>query len=116
VVVIVRAVGSVMVEVVVDEHPFASVIIYDCVPALWENEPIPAYGAVPPVALTETVAVPPAHKIGAITEALPTRTAGSVTVKFCVVMHPLASVTVTVYVPEVKLFAVCVFAGKGDHT
>jgi hypothetical protein len=36
-----RGVGSVMVDIVVDVHPFASVTVYVCGPALWEKEPVP---------------------------------------------------------------------------
>ena len=55
--------------------------------------PVPEYGAVPPVALTVTVVVPPLHEIDPADEdAL--NTAGCVTVPAAIEVHPLASVTV----------------------
>ena len=55
--------------------------------------PVPEYGAVPPVALTVTVVVPPLHEIlPADEDAL--NTVGSVTVTPVIDEHPLASVTV----------------------
>jgi hypothetical protein len=55
--------------------------------------PVPEYGAVPPVALTVTVVVPPLHEIlPADEDAL--NTDGSVTVTLVMDEHPLASVTV----------------------
>ena len=55
--------------------------------------PVPEYGAVPPVALTATVVVPPLQEIDPADEdAL--NTAGSVTVPPVIEEHPLASVTV----------------------
>ncbi len=57
------------------------------------NEPSPVYGAVPPVADTTTVVVPPLQRIApAVDEA--TKAAGSVTVPVVVEVQPLASVTV----------------------
>ena len=56
------------------------------------------YGAVPPVADTVTVVVPPLHAIvPALEEA--TTAVGWVTVTDNVFVDPLTSVTVTVYVP-----------------
>jgi len=40
---------------------------------------------------------------------------GCVMVKFCVAVHPLASVTVTVYVPADKPEAVAAVPPDGDH-
>ena len=58
---------------------------------------------VPPVATIVTVAVPPLHKIGEVTLALETEIAvGPVIVALAVAVHPLASVTVTVYTPAAK--------------
>jgi hypothetical protein len=54
-------VGCVIVADVVAVHPFASVTVNANVPAALENAPIPEYGAVPPVALTVTVELPPLH-------------------------------------------------------
>ena len=48
---------------VVAVHPFASVTVYECVPALTVKLPVPVYGPVPPADVTVTVAVPPLHKI-----------------------------------------------------
>ena len=53
------AAGWVMVMLVVVVHPLASVTVYSKVPAPTGNVPVPVYGAVPPVALTVTVAEPP---------------------------------------------------------
>ena len=59
----VSAVGCVTVILVVAVHPFASVTVYECVPALTVNAPVPVYGPVPPFPVTVTVAVPPLHKM-----------------------------------------------------
>ena len=48
---------------VVAAHPFASVTVYECVPALTVKFPVPVYGPVPPFPVTVTVAVPPLHKM-----------------------------------------------------
>ena len=48
---------------VVAVHPFASVTVYECVPALTVKFPVPVYGPVPPADVTVTVAVPPLHKM-----------------------------------------------------
>jgi hypothetical protein len=90
--------GSVIVTVVIAVHPLASVIVYVYVPAGSVNVPSPAYGGVPPDAVTVIVELPPLHKIAvAITVSL--NTDGSVTVNVVVAVHPLASVIVYVYVP-----------------
>ena len=57
------------------------------------NEPSPVYGAVPPVAVTVTVADPPLHRIAVEDEEAITAV-GSVTVPVVVDVQPLASVTV----------------------
>ena len=94
--------GSVTVMLVVAVHPFASVTVYVYVPAVTVKSPVPVYGPVPPVADTVTVDEPPLHEIG-VDDELATNTAGSVTVMLVVAVHPLASVTVYVYVPAVTV-------------
>lgn len=60
------------------------------------------YGGVPPVADTVTVELPPPHRIGvALDEAV--SVGGCVMVTEAVPEQPLASVTVNVYVPAVRL-------------
>lgn len=56
--------GSVMVTDATAEQLFASVTIKVNVPAPLVKAPVPVYGAVPPVAATVTVDVPPLHRIG----------------------------------------------------
>ena len=59
------------------------------------NEPSPVIGAVPPVAETSTVAVPPLHRIGAVSITLAViLQAIYPTIVHAVVEHPLASVIV----------------------
>jgi len=48
---------------VVAVHPFASVTVYECVPALTVKLPVPVYGPVPPAAVTVTVADPPLQEM-----------------------------------------------------
>ena len=67
-------------------------------PANTVKLPSPLYGNVPPVAVTVTVEMPPLHVIAVALE-LAVSNVGSVTVIVVVAMHPLASVTVYVYVP-----------------
>ena len=55
--------------------------------------PVPVYGAVPPLPLTVTVALPPLQEI-LVEDELAVNTVGSVTVMLVVAVHPLASVTV----------------------
>ena len=62
-------------------------------PAVSVKSPVPLYGAVPPVADTVTVEVPPLQSI-AVELLLASRTVGSVMVMVVVVAHPFASVTV----------------------
>ncbi len=57
------------------------------------NDPVPEYGAVPPVAETVTVDNPPLQAIG-VDDELATSAEGSVTVIVVEFVHPLASVTV----------------------
>ena len=55
--------------------------------------PVPLYGAVPPVALTVTVVVPPWQAIvPALDEAV--NWVGSLTLPVVIAVHPFASVTV----------------------
>ena len=63
------------------------------VPAVSVKSPVPLYGAVPPVAETVTVEVPPLQSI-AVELLLASRTIGSVMVMVVVVEQPFASVTV----------------------
>ena len=62
-------------------------------PAVSVKSPVPLYGAVPPVAETVTVEVPPLQSI-AVDELEADNAVGSVMVIVVVVEHPLASVTV----------------------
>ncbi len=62
-------------------------------PAVSVKSPVPLYGAVPPVADTVTVEVPPLQSI-AVELLLASRTVGSVMVIVVVVEQPFASVTV----------------------
>ena len=52
------------------------------------------YGAVPPVAVTVTVALPPLHKIWVVTVEEAVKAAGCVTMIVVVVVQLFASVTV----------------------
>ncbi len=62
-------------------------------PAVSVKSPVPMYGAVPPVADTVTVEVPPLQSI-AVELLLASRTVGSLIVMVVVVEQPFASVTV----------------------
>ena len=62
-------------------------------PAVSVKSPVPLYGAVPPVAETVTVEVPPLQSI-AVDELEADNAVGSVMVMVVVVEHPFASVTV----------------------
>ena len=62
-------------------------------PAVSVKSPVPLYGAVPPMADTVTVEVPPLQSI-AVELLLASRTVGSVMVIVVVVEQPFASVTV----------------------
>ena len=57
------------------------------------NDPVPEYGAVPPVADTVTVAEPPLQRI-AVADDDADNAVGSETVMLVVVEQPLSSVTV----------------------
>ena len=61
----VNAVGCVTVILVEAEHPFASVMVYEYVPATTLKYPVPVYGPVPPEPATTTVADPPKQLISA---------------------------------------------------
>jgi hypothetical protein len=98
----VRSVGSVTEMLVVAVHPFASVTVYECVPALTVKLPVPVYGPVPPADVTVTVAVPPLQEM-LVDDELAVRSVGSVKVMLVVAVHPLASVTVYEYVPAITL-------------
>jgi hypothetical protein len=89
----VKTVGSVTVILVVAEQPFASVTVYEYVPALTVKLPVPVYGPIPPFPVTVTVAVPPLHEILVAVEPA-VNAVGSVTVMLVVAVHPFASVTV----------------------
>ena len=62
-------------------------------PAVSVKSPVPLYGAVPPVADTVTVEVPPLQSM-VVDELEADNAVGSVMVIVVVVEHPLASVTV----------------------
>ena len=57
------AVGWVKVTETDEVQPFASVTVYEVVPAVWLKVPVPVYVPVPPVAETTTEADPPLHRI-----------------------------------------------------
>ena len=59
----VSTVGSVTVMLVVAVQPFASVTVYESVPAITVKFPVPVYGPVPPEPDTVVVDNPPLHKI-----------------------------------------------------
>ena len=98
----VNAVGCVTVMLVVAVQPFASVTVYECVPALTVKLPVPVYGPVPPFPVTLTVAVPPLHKILVEVE-LAVKAVGSDTVILVVAVQPFVSVTVYECVPAVTV-------------
>jgi hypothetical protein len=98
----VNTVGSVTVMLVVAVHPFASVTVYECVPALTVKLPVPVYGPVPPADVTVTVAVPPLQEMLVAVEPAVSKV-GSVKVMLVVAVHPLASVAVYEYVPAITL-------------
>ena len=79
--------GAVTVMVVFFEQPWESVTVYVYVPAPTVNEPVPEYGAVPPLADTVTVAVPPLHAI-AVADDEATNKLGAVTVIVVLVEQP----------------------------
>ncbi len=83
-------------------------------PALTVNVPVPVYAPVPPSADTVTVDDPPLQTI-AVADEEDTTAVGSVTVTEVVDEHPLASVTITVYVPAAKFDAVADVPPVGDH-
>jgi hypothetical protein len=87
---------------VVAVHPFASVTVYECVPALTVKFPVPVYGPVPPFPVTVTVEVPPLHKILVAVDPAVSKV-GSVTVMLVVAVHPFASVTVYECVPALTV-------------
>ena len=62
-------------------------------PAVSVNVPVPVYGAVPPVADTVTVELPPKHNI-AVALLVADNAVGSPIVMVVVVEQPFASVTV----------------------
>ena len=99
----VSAVGSVTVMLVVAVHPFASVTVYECVPALTMKLPVPEYAPVPPFPVTVTVAVTPLHKM-LVEDELAVSAVGSVTVMLVVAVHPFVSVTVYECVPAVTVY------------
>ena len=102
------AVGCVIVKLRVVVHPFASVMVAVYVPAqsAVALAPVPpegahayVYGAVPPEAVTEATPVQlPLHSTF-VCDPVVVKAGGCVMLKVRVVVHPFASVTVTVYVP-----------------
>jgi hypothetical protein len=65
------------------------------------------YGAVPPTRVTLAVPLPPLHGAG-VFAGVAVNAGGAVMVIVCVLVQPLASLTVTVYEPAVRLLAVAV--------
>ena len=70
---------------------------------------------VPPFALTVAVPSVPALQLTLVLVTVDVNAAGSFTVVFAVVEHPLASVMVTVYVPADRLFAAAPVPPDGDQ-
>jgi len=87
--------GCAIVTVVVPVQLFASVTVKVKVPAVRVNVPVPVYGAVPPVAVTVTVELPPKHAIGVAVDATDSCDA-AVTVTLALAVQLFASVTVNV--------------------
>jgi hypothetical protein len=87
----------------VAEQPFASVTVKVYVPAILANVPVPVYGAVPPVAVTTTFDVPPKQRIGGAFTSTASAAEGCVMSTDADSLHPLASVTVKVCVPALRV-------------
>jgi hypothetical protein len=116
--------GCVMLNVRVIEQPFASVMVQVYVPAHLPVAvpPVPplgaheyVYGAVPPEGTT--VALPvhaPLHKTFTC-DCVAVNAGGCVMLNVRVVVHPFASVTVTVYVPIHNAEAVAPVPPEGAH-
>ena len=85
-----------IVIVVVAEHPLASVTVKVCVPAGRVNEPVPEYGAVPPVIITHAVPLLNPQLAGVVDVVSVSITPGSDILNDVLAVHPLLSVTVTV--------------------
>ena len=79
--------------------PFASVTLYVYVPADTVNVPVPVYGAVPPVAETTNVVLPPLQAIVPAVAVALNNDEGCVIVIVPDFVQPLASFTVMVCVP-----------------
>jgi len=121
----VNAAGAVNVTFAVAVHPFASVTVTVYEPAAKPLAVVfvPPLGAheyvklpVPPLAVT--VALPSVlvwHKGFVLELILADIAEGAVNVTLAVTVHPFASVTVTVYVPADKLFAVALVPPEGAH-
>ena len=78
------------------------------------NVPVPLYGDVPPFALTVTLVVPPLHNILPCTD-VALNALGSVMFTVANALQLLKSVTVIVYIPALKLFAVIPVPPPFDH-
>lgn len=89
----VSAGGSEMVTEAVSVQLLASVTVKVCVPADFVNVPVPVYGAVPPLAVTVTVELPPLQAIAEAPAVTPSAD-GSVIVTDVVAVQLFASVTV----------------------
>ena len=106
-----NVVGSVTVAEAVVVQPLASVMVTLYVPAispfissvvavLFHSK---LYGAVPPVTVKSTVPLLPPLQLTPVATILADSPAvGCVTVKLCVAVHPLVSVTVQVQVPALS--------------
>ena len=82
-----------MVIDVMDTQPRLSVTVKVYDPAGRVKVPVPVYGAVPPIADTVTVVLPPKHAM-VPAEDDASRTDGWLTVVATIAEHPAASVTV----------------------
>jgi len=117
--------GAAKVTIAFAVHPFASVTVtvYEPEPRPLAVSPVPPEGAqlyvyepVPPVAVTTAIpSVLELHNGLLLAVIVAFNTAGSVNVTFAVVVHPFASVTVTVYEPAAKPLAVAEVPPEGAH-
>ena len=86
--------------------PLASVTVYEWTPALTVNVPVPVYGAVPPVAVTVTVVVPPLQAIDP-EATLAERTEDGWEILILVdFVQPFTSLTIIIWVPAGTLLKI----------
>jgi hypothetical protein len=97
-----NAAGSVIVIDVVDVQPFASVTVYEYVPAVTVNVPC-LYKVQFRLLLILLLLMNHCYKVSAVADDEATNAAGSVIVMLVVDVQPFASVTVYEYVPAVSV-------------